>query len=110
MANEDKIYTLLIDIQKQLGQNTNETKSVASDLRVFIAEQKASNSKVHGLYEKAQKDMEAMGEKTRREVYGAINKLGHEVDDKLKPLQDDLAERQETKKKLRTVGSELSLA
>lgn len=106
---EDKIYTLLIDIQKQLGENTKQTGSVASDLKVYVAEQKAVNSKLNGFYEAHNKLIESIPEERRKEIFGAVNKLEHAINDKLKPLLDDLAERQDTKKKLKTGGSALQV-
>jgi len=96
---EDKIYTILLDIQKQLGENTKQTNVVNGKLDVFIAEQTSTNSKLNGLYQAHTKIMEAMPDERRKEIFGEVNKLRHEIFDEIKPLKEDLSERKDEKKK-----------
>ncbi len=96
---DDKIYTILLDIQKQLGENTKQTNDVNNKLDVFIAQQTATNSKLNGLYQAHTDIMRAMPEERRKEIFGEVNKLRHEIADEIKPLKDDLQERQDSKKK-----------
>lgn len=96
---DDRIYTLLIDIQKQLGENTRQTADVKASLDVFIAQQTSTNSKLNGLYQAHTELLKAMPEERRKEVFGEVNKLKHYFEGEIKPLKDDLQERQELKKK-----------
>lgn len=96
---DDKIYNILLDIQKQLGENTKQTNEVKSSLLIFIAEQTSTNSKLNGLYQAHTKLLESMPKERREEIFGEVNKLKHYFDDEIKPLKNDLQERQELKKK-----------
>jgi phenylalanyl-tRNA synthetase alpha subunit len=96
---DDKIYTILLDIQKQLGENTKQTNAVNGKLDVFITQQTATNSKLNGLYQAHTHILEALPEERRKEIFGEVNKLKHYIEDEIKPLKDDLQERQDSKKK-----------
>lgn len=96
---DDKVYTILLDIQKQLGDNTKQTSAVKSSLDVFIAQQTSTNSKLNGLYQAHTELLKAMPAERRKEIFGEVNKLKIYFQDEIKPLKDDLLERQELKKK-----------
>jgi len=119
MANDNET---LLKIAQSIGnlegsfrtfsENTNKKLENIEEFQLHIKTKWDDGFQKHVQYVETElknhkKDMQNwLDEKSR--VYK--EEVLHKMHDTVKPLQDDLAERQDTKKKLKTVGSVLSLA